>query len=328
MPMLCIVNENMDPFFNVASEEYIFRNFKKDCFMLWRSEPSVIVGKHQNTLAEINWDFIKKHDIKVVRRLSGGGTVYHDPGNLNFTFIKHGRKGKLIDFEKFTDPVIKALAKMSVIAKFEGKNDLKLKGLKISGNAEHIFRDKVLHHGTLLFDTNLDNLENVIKKEKDHYSDKAVKSIRSQVTNISSHIKNNISISEFREIMQSFMFNYFPGTLLYHFTNEDIKKISKLVEEKYSGWEWNYGCSPRYIMKKVITAGEHKIAVEFTVSKGIIENFQMDDQGVFGDVTGKICAAVTGLQHEETSLAKKLIEFQKSSFFQNISIADFVHLLF
>ena len=131
MPMLCIVNENMDPFFNVASEEYIFRNFKKDCFMLWRSEPSVIVGKHQNTLAEINWDFIKKHDIKVVRRLSGGGTVYHDPGNLNFTFIKHGRKGKLMDFEKFTDPVIKALAKMSVIAKFEGKNDLKLKGLKM-----------------------------------------------------------------------------------------------------------------------------------------------------------------------------------------------------
>ncbi|NQU80082.1 MAG: lipoate--protein ligase [Bacteroidetes bacterium] len=326
--MLCIVNENMDPFFNVASEEYIFRNFKKDCFMLWRSEPSVIVGKHQNTLAEINWDFIKKHDIKVVRRLSGGGTVYHDPGNLNFTFIKHGRKGKLMDFEKFTDPVIKALAKMSVIAKFEGKNDLKLKGLKISGNAEHIFRDKVLHHGTLLFNSNLDNLENAIKKEKNHYSDKAVKSIRSQVTNISSHLKNNISISEFREIMQSFMFKYFTGTLLYHFTNEDIKKINILVKEKYSGWEWNYGCSPRYIMKEVITAGEHKIAVEFTVSKGIIENFQMDDQGVFGDVTGKICAAVTGLQHEETSLTKKLSELNKFSFFQSISIADFVHSLF
>lgn len=233
-----------------------------------------------------------------------------------------------MDFEKFTDPVIKALAKMSVIAKFEGKNNLKVYGLKISGNAEHIFRDKVLHHGTLLFDSNLDNLENAIKKEKDHYSDKAVKSIRSQVTNISSHLKNNISISEFSELMQSFMFNYFPGTLLYHFTNEDIKKINKLVKEKYSGWEWNYGYSPRYMMKKVITAGEHKITVEFTVAKGIIENFQMDDSGQFGDVTEKICAAVTGLRHEEVSLIKKLSEYHKSSFFQSISIADFVHALF
>ncbi|MBE9510615.1 MAG: lipoate--protein ligase, partial [Bacteroidetes bacterium] len=311
-----------------ASEEYIFRNFNKDCFMLWRSEPSVIVGKHQNTLAEINWDFIKKHDIKVVRRLSGGGTVYHDPGNLNFTFLKHGRKEKLMNFEKFTDPVIKALAKMSVIAKFEGKNDLRINGLKISGNAEHIFRDKVLHHGTLLFDSNLDNLENAIKKEKDHYTDKAVKSIRSQVTNISSHLNNNISISEFGELMQSFMFNYFPGTVFYHFTNEDIKKISKLVEERYSGWEWNYGCSPRYMMKKVITAGKHSITVEFTVLKGIIENFQMDDSGQFGNVTEKISVAVTGLQHEETSLVKKLSEFHKSSFFQSISIIDFVHAMF
>ena len=326
--MLCIVNENKDPFFNIASEEYIFRNFSEDCFMLWRSDPSVIVGRHQNTLTEINWGFVKKHDIKVVRRLSGGGTVYHDPGNLNFTFILHGRKGKLMDFKKFTDPVIKALTKMSVIAKFEGKNNLRVNGLKISGNAEHIFRDKVLHHGTLLFNSNLDNLENALKNEKDHYSDKAVKSIRSQVTNISSHLNNNISISEFKKSIQFYLFNYFPGTELYHFTNEDIIKINKLVKEKYSGWEWNYGSSPRYMMKKVITAGEHRITVEFTVAKGIIENFKMDDSGRFGDVTEKICAAVTGLQHEETSIAKKLSELNKFSFFQNISIADFVHLLF
>jgi len=304
--MLCIINENKDPFFNIASEEYIFRNFSEDCFMLWRSEPSVIIGKHQNTLAEINWDFIKKHD----------------------TFIEHGRKGKLMDFKKFTDPVIKALAKMSVIAKFEGKNDLRVDGLKISGNAEHIFRDKILHHGTLLFDSNLDNLENAIKKEKDHYSDRAVKSIRSQVTNISLHLKHNISISEFKEIIRSFMFNYFPGTSLYHFTSEDIKKINKLVEEKYSGWEWNYGCSPRYMMKKMITAGEHKITVEFTVAKGIIENFKIDDFGQFGKVTEKICAAVTGLQHEETSLEKEISEFHKFSIFQSISVYDFVHALF
>ncbi len=318
----------MDPFFNIASEEYIFRSFKKDCFTLWRSEPSVIIGKHQNTLNEINWDFIKKHDIKVIRRLSGGGTVYHDPGNLNFTFLKHGRKGKLMDFEKFTDPVIKALAKMSVIAKFEGKNNLRVNRLKISGNSEYIFRDKVLHHGTLLFNSNLDNLDNAIKNQKDHYSDKAVKSIRSQVTNISSHLNNNISISEFKELIQSYFFNYFPGTELYHFTNGDIKQINKLVKEKYSVWEWNYGSSPRYMMKKIITAGEFRITVEFTVAKGIIENFQMDDSGQFGDATEKICAAVCGLLHEETSMAKKLSEFYKFSFFQNISIADFVHSLF
>ncbi|MCK4700955.1 MAG: hypothetical protein KAT38_11485, partial [Bacteroidales bacterium] len=190
------------------------------------------------------------------------------------------------------------------------------------------FRDKVLHHGTLLFDSNLDNLENAIKKEKDHYSDRAVKSIRSQVTNISSHLKKNISISEFMELMQSFMFNYFPGTVFYHFTNEDIKKINRLVEEKYSGWEWNYGCSPRYMMKKVITAGKHKITVEFTVAKGIIKNFQMDDSGRFGNAPGKIEAAIIGLPHEETRLVKKLSEYKELSLFQNICIIDFVHALF
>ena len=125
------------------------------------------------------------------------------------------------------------------------------------------------------------------------------------------------------------MLNYFSGTSLYHFSNDDIKKINQLVKEKYSGWEWNYGCSPRYIMKKKIIAGENKITVEFTVSKGIIENFRIDDPEQFGDdVIEKICTAVTGLQHKETSLVKKLSEFQKSSFFQSISIADFVHLLF
>ncbi|MCH7657220.1 MAG: lipoate--protein ligase [Bacteroidetes bacterium] len=326
--MLCIVNENKDPFFNIASEEYIFRNFNEDCFMLWRSEPSVIVGRHQNTLAEINWGFIKRHNIKVVRRLSGGGAVYHDPGNLNFTFIMRGQKGKPVDFKKFTDPVIKALASLSVTAKFEGKNDLRVNGLKISGNAEHIFRDKILHHGTLLFDSNLDNLENAVKKDEDHYSDKAVKSIRSQVTNISSYLKEIASISEFKELVQSFMFNYFPNTSFYHFTNEDIKKISKLVEEKYFKWEWNYGCSPRYMMRKIITAGKYRITVELIVSKGIIEKFCMCDSGQFSDELEKISASLTGLQHEETSLAKKLSEFHKSSFFQSISIIDFVHALF
>lgn len=326
--MLCILNENKDPFFNIASEEYIFRNFDEDCFMIWRSEPSVIIGRHQNTLAEINWDFIKKHNIKVVRRLSGGGAVYHDPGNLNFTFIMRKQKGKPADFKKFTDPVIKALASLSVTAKFEGKNDLRINGLKISGNAEHILRDKVLHHGTLLFDSNLDNLENAIKKDKDHYSDKAVKSIHSQVTNISSYLKEAVSISEFKELVQLFMFNYFPNSSFYHFTIEDIKKINKLVKEKYFKWEWNFGYSPDYIMKNTINAGKNKIKVKLHVSKGIIEKFYMYDSGQFSDELENISASLTGLQHEETSLARKLSEFHKSSFFQNICIIDFVHALF
>lgn len=153
MITLCINQPNSDPYFNLAAEEYFLKNFQEDFFMLWRSWPSVVVGKHQNALAEINHEFVRLHQIPVARRLSGGGTVFHDPGNVNFTFIRNVANISEVNFKIFTIPVIEALKKLGVEAYTTGRNDLLIDGKKISGNAEHVHRNRVLHHGTLLFDS-------------------------------------------------------------------------------------------------------------------------------------------------------------------------------
>ena len=183
--MLCIKNDNTNPYFNLAAEEYVLRNFKENCFMLWRNRPSIIVGKHQNTLAEINVDYVKEKNIDVVRRLSGGGAVFHDLGNLNFTFIKNAEKEEaLVDFKKYVEPVLEVLQHLGVNAKFEGRNDIMIDGKKISGNAEHVFKKRVLHHGTLLFSSQMADLSNALKVNPLKYQDKGGKSVRSRVTNL------------------------------------------------------------------------------------------------------------------------------------------------
>ena len=163
--MLIIRRHNTDPWFNLATEEFVLKNFDEDTFMLWRNAPSIIVGKHQNTLAEINLDYVKKNNIKVVRRLSGGGAVFHDLGNINFTFIKTGENGNLIDFKKYTEPILEVLLKMGINARFEGRNDLTIEGKKFSGNAEHIWKNRVLHHGTLLFSSHMANLSEALNAD-------------------------------------------------------------------------------------------------------------------------------------------------------------------
>ena len=202
--MNCILSKISDPYFNLAAEEYLLKSRDEDFFLLYRNEPSIIVGKHQNALAEINWEFASKHKIKVARRLSGGGTVYHDPGNLNFSFIRKGLEGKLVDFKKYTAPIREVLSKMGIETKFEGHNSLTLNGFKVSGNAEHVFKKRVLHHGTLLFSSSLENLEEAIRTRPDQYSDKAVKSVRAEVANICESLDKKITIEEFESGIMNF----------------------------------------------------------------------------------------------------------------------------
>ena len=229
--MLFVENASLDPYFNIAAEEHLLKNFESDVIMLWRSNPSVVVGKHQNTLAEINLGFVRKNNIPVIRRLSGGGTVFHDPGNINFTFIKQAEKEKLVDFKAQTAPVIEFLNNIGVDARFEGKNDLRVNGLKISGNAEHISKNKVLHHGTLLFDANLHNLSESIKSREPHFTSKAVKSVRSTVVNIASLPGVSLGREEFMEKLGDYLQGYFKNISTYQFNDDDRRNIEKLKQE-------------------------------------------------------------------------------------------------
>ena len=273
--MLIINRSQTDPYFNIAAEEYLLKNLEQDCFMLWQNEPSVIVGKHQNTLAEINYGFVKENNIPVIRRISGGGTVYHDKGNLNFTFICSGEKGKLVDFKKFTKPVIGVLNQLGVPARFEGKNDIRANGFKISGNAEHVYKNKVLHHGTLLFSADLGFLEKAIKSHPERYNDKAVQSVRSRVTNISDFLKKDVSIETFREQIISQIKKTERETTDHTFTSEDIEAVNKLVKEKYSTWQWNFGYSPGYMLETKLHLHKKIVTIGIFVKNGIIENIEL-----------------------------------------------------
>ncbi len=269
--MLFILSTNTNIYFNLAAEEYLLKNRNEDVFMLWRNDPAVVVGKHQNTLREVNSFYAFAHKIQIARRLTGGGTVYHDSGNLNFTFIKNGEQGKLVDFRKYTGPVIKALAKMGLETRFEGNNSLTLNGLKISGNAEHVFKSRVLHHGTLLFSTEMHHLKEVLNVDQDTYEDKAVKSVRSKVTNISAHLNKAMSVEEFQDQIRQYFTLEFSDYKFYNFNEDERVAVNELVEKKYQTWEWIYGWSPKYVFRKSYNLGGNELKVWLRVEKGIIK---------------------------------------------------------
>lgn len=269
--MLCIYSTNNDIYFNLAAEEYLLRNLQEDVFMLWKNKPAVVVGKHQNTFREVNYLYARANDIKIARRLSGGGTVFHDEGNLNFSFIRNGEEGKLIDFRKFTDPVRKALATFGLETRFEGNNSLTLNGYKVSGNAEHVFKSRVLHHGTLLFSTEMQALGEVLKVDQDTYEDRAVKSVRSKVANIQDFLDKPINIEEFTKNMQRFFSAELSSCKMYHFSENEQNAINELVKNKYRTSNWIFGWSPRYFFRKRFTVGDRELNVWLRVEKGIIK---------------------------------------------------------
>lgn len=270
--MLIIDRPHTDPYFNLAAEEYLLKNAKEDCFMLWINEPSVVIGKHQNAFAEINSEFVASHNIPVVRRITGGGTVFHDPGNLNFSFIHQGKRGGLVDFRKFTDPIIDYLNTLGIPARFEGKNDIRVKGLKVSGNAEHVYKDRVLHHGTLLFSSKLGRLNKAIKGNEELYHDKAVKSVRSTVANISGFLDQAMVVEEFKNGILEFIHSKYGPVKVTSLEPHAIKAIEGLVETKYKTWEWNFAYSPAFVFEKVVFFCGEESRLKITVREGLVQS--------------------------------------------------------
>lgn len=326
--MLCIYHESTDPYFNVATDEFIFKNIDEDCFMLWRNDNAIIVGQYQNTLAEINYDYVKKNNIAIVRRLSGGGAVYHDLGNLNFSFTQKGQDSNLSDFAKFTKPIIDVLQRLEVNARLEGKNDLMIEGLKISGNAEHIHKNKILHHGCLLFSSDLKNVSEALKINPVKYIDKAIKSVPKRVTNISEHLKSPLGVESFAEKVMEHVLSITPNARLYEFTEADKKQIQKLRDEKYATPEWNFGRSPDYNFKKAIRTPGGLLEMNLLVKKGVIEEVKI--YGDFFSTQGidSIEAALLNIPHQEQAIRKALAPFQINEHFKNVTEDNLIEAAF
>lgn len=296
--MIFIERPETDPFFNIAAEEYIFKNFSEDVLMLWQSEASVIVGKHQNTLAEVNLDFINKHNIPVIRRISGGGTVFHGPGNLNYTLITTNQnREKLIDFHKFTKPVIDFLSTLDIKAEFEGKNNLKIANKKFSGNSAHVYKNKVLHHGTLLFNTDLKILNESIRPSFATVEDKSVQSVRATVGNIKEHLSYEMSVEEFKRAYKKFILKYYQIDEIEDITNSEKKSIQLLANEKYKTREWTFGYSPKYASVSTMEIGGQQTEVRLKVLKGIIKEASIEGQTDEINRIRRVLEKLTGLPH-------------------------------
>lgn len=326
--MINIINDNTSPYFNLALEEYLLKEFTQECFMLWRNAPSIIVGKNQNTLSEINADYVRDHDISVVRRLSGGGTVFHDLGNLNFTFIVNDKENSFVDFKRFTLPIIEALRKLSVYAELSGRNDLVIDGKKFSGNAQYRTKDRLLHHGTLLFASSISDLTSALKVDPSKFEGKGIKSVESRVTNISEHLRQPLTITEFKKTIMEHIGSSHKEFQLYELSGHDIEAVNGMVREKYAAWEWNFGSSPAYNFsnRKKFTGGS--IEACLNVDGGIIRQIKL-----YGDFFGKldigdIEQTITGTKHEESAVRQALSHFDVNNYLSNITIDEFMSVLF
>jgi lipoate---protein ligase len=300
--MFCINLESTDPFFNLAIEEVLLKYRTEDFLILGINSPSIIIGKHQSAHRESDTRFAEMNNIPVIRRISGGGTVFHDNGNLNFTFITQSEPGRQIDFQKYTRPVIDFLVSAGIEARFEGKNDLKVEGLKVSGNAEHVFRNRVLHHGTLLFSSSLEILRNTIRKDTSHYTTRAVASNPSPVMNLSDKVKLYDDILKFRSGMMDYFLTSLHGAETYNPAESDILAAQALANSKYKTWEWNYAYGPEYRFNTSFILKGNSYSVSILVRNGLIEDCEIKGSGDLAKAGKKL----TGHRHMADDILKVL----------------------
>ena len=330
--MLFIDNQGItDPAVNLAIEEFALKHLPMDdsYLLFYINRPSIIIGKHQNTIEEINQEYVKDHNIKVVRRLSGGGAVYHDLGNLNFSFITKDDGESFHNFLKFTQPVIDALHHMGVNAELSGRNDLQVGEQKISGNAQFSTRGRMFSHGTLMFNLNLDDVQASLNANPEKFKSKSTKSVRSRVANISELMNQEMTIEEFRSELLRYIFGMEPNEVpQYKLTEADWEIINQISKDRYQNWEWNYGQSPQSNVKhtKRFPVGIIDIRMD-------IKDARIQDIKIYGDFFGvgdvaDIEDRLRGKRYEESEVREALADIDVKHCFGNIVMDDLIGLIF
>lgn len=325
--MIYLETGTTDPYFNLAFEEYVFEQMdrSRSYFILWQNENTIVVGKHQNTYEEINQPYVEEHGIRVVRRLSGGGAVYHDSGNLNYTFIVDKDAAPDFNFKVFTVPVIKTLERLGVKAEFTGRNDLTIDGKKFSGNAQYVKRGRIMHHGCIMLDSNLEVVANALKVREAKFQSKGVKSVRSRVTTINAHAPRPITMEEFKGLLKRYILEA-EGLEPMALTPEQLQEVRRLRDEKYATWEWNYGASPAYDVRVEERFDFGLVTVYLQADRGRIQGVRIYGDFFSSAELSELEAALVGLPLDE-NLAAALERLDVGRYIQGMTARDLARLL-
>lgn len=327
--MVYIEGPGTSPHQNLAFEQYVFDEMdrSKEYCLLWQNDNAIIVGKYQNTAEEINQSYVNEHGIRVVRRLSGGGAVYHDLGNLNFTFISNSNEENLLDFETFCLPVADTLAGFGIKAEIAGRNDITIDGRKFSGNSQYIREGRVMHHGTILFDSDLSILAGALNAPRDKYESKGVKSTRSRVTNIKEHLSQDTALGDFKKQFLARLGRQ-VGLEHYALTAGDLARIGEIQRERYDTWEWNFGASPGYSLRKSRRIdGVGGVTLHMEVDGGVIKAFTCTGDFFSSGDIGALADWMAGKPLQREALQKALLEIEVGRYINNLSNEDFLRLV-
>jgi lipoate-protein ligase A len=327
--MLYIRNDSNDPYFNMALDEYVVKHLdpSNDYFYFYQNKPAVIIGRNQNTIEEVDSEYVKNHDITVVRRMSGGGAVYHDLGNINFTFVVDYQKEDFNSIERFAKAIIKALGKFGVYAEFSGRNDITIEGKKFSGNAQYVTKKRILHHGTLLFDSDLTVLTKALHVKPEKIKSKGIKSVKSRVTNVKDYLKTDVTVREFKELLLKYVFEVEGNELReYQLTPEDMANIMGLRNEKYSTWDWNYGNAPEFDLTRSCRFDGGEVQVHMNVREGIITDIKFfGDFMSMRDIT-EVEEKLKGQKFRQQDVRDALLQIDLKEYFGSISLKDILSL--
>ncbi len=323
--MIFVISKSQDCYFNLALEELLLREFEDEVFMLWQNDNTIVVGKNQNTLAEINIDYVKEKDIRVVRRITGGGAVYHDMGNINFTYIARHDGEWEGDFSRFAKPVVNVLKALGLDAEVSGRNDIVANGKKVSGNAQTVVNNRILHHGTLLINSDVSILTNALKPDAEKIQSKGIKSVSSRVANIKALLGRDVGIEEMFELIRREV-ELLYGAKIYEPSEELLSRAEKLSNEKYRSWDWNYGYSPKYSFEKKVRFPAGSVNVRLDVSEGKISSAK-----IYGDFFGisdvaDIQSTLCGVLHREAEIRQKLSKFNLNNYFGAIPADELIQV--